>query len=70
MQDNREIVEKNGNNGSFLKLVQKIKRENGWKGFYAGLRIDLIRVLPSNAITFVVYEYTKGLLLKKKKKGV
>lgn len=68
MQNNRDNVERNANNGSFMKLLKKIYHESGWRGFYAGVRIDLIRVLPSNAITFVVYEYTKKRLLKKKNK--
>jgi hypothetical protein len=29
------------------------------KGFYAGLKPDLVRLLPSNTIVFIVYEYMK-----------
>ena len=65
MQNNRE---KMGNNNLF-DLIRKINREEGLRGFYFGMKIDLIRVLPSNAITFIVYEYVKKLLLKKKSKS-
>ena len=71
MQDNREITNSNNhNNHNLMKLIGKIYKETGIKGFYFGLRIDLIRVLPANAITFIVYEYVKKLLLKKKPKIV
>ena len=65
MQNNRE---KMGNNNLF-DLIRKIHKEEGLRGFYFGMKIDLIRVLPSNAITFIVYEYVKKLLLKKKSKS-
>lgn len=65
MQNNRE---KRGNN-DLLYLMRKIYGEVGVKGFYYGLKIDLVRVLPSNAITFIFYEYVKKLFLKKKPKS-
>lgn len=68
MQDNRENLQNNHKNHKLLRLLRKIHRESGIKGFYSGLKIDLIRVLPANAITFIVYEYVKKLLLKKKPK--
>jgi len=39
-----------------VNLIRSIYRQEGIKGFYMGLRVDLIRVLPANSITFVVYE--------------
>lgn len=68
MQDNREKVEVNHTNHGLLKLVKDILKENGLRGFYRGIKIDLIRVLPANAITFIFYEYVKKSLLKKQKK--
>ena len=53
MQDDR----KEGR--SLAKLISNIYKLNGIRGFYLGLRPDLIRILPSNAIVFVVYEYLK-----------
>ena len=39
----------------FRKVVKYIWNEKGYIGFYGGLKPDLIRLLPSNAIVFVVY---------------
>ena len=47
----------------FLKVMKYVYRERGLKGFYGGLKPDLIRLLPSNTIVFVVYEYMKRKLV-------
>ena len=39
-------------------VVQVLKKE-GFKGFYKGLGPNLLRVLPSTWVTFLVYEKTK-----------
>lgn len=44
---------------SFLDVYHHIRKKNGWKGFYSGLKPDLMRLIPSNAILFICYEYTK-----------
>lgn len=44
---------------SFMDVYRHIKAENGWKGFYSGLKPDLMRLIPSNAILFICYEYTR-----------
>ena len=67
MQDNREKFENHKHN--LFRLIKKIKKQEGLKGFYFGMKIDLIRVLPSNAITFIVYEYVKKMILIKKHKN-
>lgn len=36
--------------------VQTILREEGLRGFYAGLRTNIFRVIPASGITFVTYE--------------
>jgi solute carrier family 25 folate transporter 32 len=36
-------------------IVREVYSKSGVKGFFLGLKPDLIRVIPSNAITFVVY---------------
>lgn len=46
----------------FMKVTNYIWKEKGLRGFYGGLKPDLIRLLPSNAIVFVVYEYLKRVL--------
>ncbi len=44
---------------SFAKIFSHIYKEKGLHGFYAGLKPDLYRLLPSNTIVFIVYEYMK-----------
>lgn len=40
----------------FLGCVRKTYENLGVKGFYRGLPIQMVRVLPSNALFFVIYE--------------
>jgi hypothetical protein len=47
---------------SIIKLVKEIHREKGISGFYAGFKINLLRILPNNAIMFVAYEYLSKLI--------
>ena len=37
-------------------IIREVMKKDGLKGFYFGLRVDILRVLPMNAITFIVYE--------------
>lgn len=46
----------------FLDAVTKIYRQRGIKAFYKGLTPCLIRSFPTNAATFLAYEYTRSLL--------
>ncbi|KAF1813519.1 mitochondrial carrier [Eremomyces bilateralis CBS 781.70] len=43
-------------------LVFQIWRKEGVRGFYKGLAPNIIRVLPSTCVTFLVYENTKFYL--------
>ena len=45
-------------------VVVQIWKHEGWKGFYKGLGPNLLRVMPSTWVTFLVYERTKLCLLK------
>jgi solute carrier family 25 (mitochondrial folate transporter), member 32 len=45
-----------------FNVMKHIWRENGIVGFYGGLKPDLIRLIPSNAILFIVYEEAKKYL--------
>jgi solute carrier family 25 protein 16 len=47
---------------SFGDTVRDIYRVKGFKGFYVGLTIGYIKVVPMAAITFVTYEHIKTLL--------
>lgn len=40
-------------------MLQDVYNKKGIKGFYAGLKPDLLRLLPSNSIVFIVYEFMK-----------
>lgn len=48
---------------TMLKVVNKIYKENGIKGFYLGFGLNLFRILPNNAIMFVTYEFISRLLI-------
>ena len=43
-------------------VITKIWRQEGMKGFYKGLAPNLLRVLPSTWVTFLVYEKTRLFL--------
>jgi hypothetical protein len=47
---------------TFAQIATFILKEKGVAGFYGGLAPDLIRLIPSNAITFIVYEKMKQFL--------
>ncbi len=38
------------------KLIKNIYTTQGLSGFYGGFKINLIRILPNNAIMFASYE--------------
>lgn len=59
MHDDRRHAE-HLNLGSVLK---KIYGQFGLRGFYLGLKPDLIRILPSNSIVFMVYELLKKYIM-------
>lgn len=40
-------------------VLSQIWKREGWRGFYKGLGPNLLRVLPSTWVTFLVYEKTK-----------
>jgi solute carrier family 25 protein 16 len=46
----------------FLETTKDIYRMKGFKGFYVGLSIGYIKVVPMVAVSFAVYERMKRLL--------
>jgi hypothetical protein len=44
------------------KLVKNIYEQRGLSGFYAGFKINLLRILPNTAIMFMCYEYLTRFL--------
>ncbi|KAJ5076661.1 nicotinamide adenine dinucleotide transporter 1-related [Anaeramoeba ignava] len=44
--------------------MKRIYNENGFKGFYYGLGVNLLKNIPSNGISFTVYELLNRYLIK------
>ena len=47
-----------------VALIQQIWRNEGFMGYYKGLFPNLLRVVPSTCVTFLVYENTRWVLPK------
>lgn len=57
MQDHRTV-----GNQEMIRMTDVFRdviKKQGFKGFYAGLGPDLLRLIPSNTIVFMVYEFMK-----------
>ncbi|KAN0019071.1 hypothetical protein ACTFIU_002273 [Dictyostelium citrinum] len=48
--------------GNIIEMFKQIVREEGWRGLYRGMGVNLLRVTPSCVITFTSYEYIKKFL--------
>ncbi|EGC35614.1 hypothetical protein DICPUDRAFT_87783 [Dictyostelium purpureum] len=48
--------------GNLVQMVKQIIREEGWRGLYKGMGVNLLRVTPSCVITFTSYEFIKKYL--------
>ncbi|WWD20741.1 hypothetical protein CI109_105217 [Kwoniella shandongensis] len=42
--------------GGIIDTFISIKRQDGWRGFYRGLSINLVRTVPNSAATMLTYE--------------
>ena len=51
-----------GEHQKILPLMQTIYKQNGIKGFYKGISINITRIMPATCITFLVYETLKTRL--------
>jgi len=49
--------------GTAQEVVTAILREHGIRGFYQGLGLQLLRTVPTSALTFMFYEIFKGVKL-------
>ena len=47
---------------SISDLAKRVWREEGVRGFYRGVLVNICRVAPSGAVTFLIYEKTIELL--------
>lgn len=45
-----------------VDAIKKMIQNEGFLAFYKGLIPNYLKVVPTIAISFVTYEYTKGLL--------
>lgn len=65
LQMQHTITENNVVRNLTLKeIIQNIYTKEGFKGFYAGYGINLVRTLPASAVTLVSFEYFKTYLLE------
>ncbi|ODN82873.1 hypothetical protein L202_01131 [Cryptococcus amylolentus CBS 6039] len=46
----------NPKEGGVIDTMFTIKKQDGWRGFYRGLSINLVRTVPSSAVTMLTYE--------------
>ena len=53
-----------------IQTCKLILREEGWRGFYAGLGTNLIRAVPSAMTTIVTFEYLKKTFFQYQKSGM
>ncbi|KAI0090904.1 mitochondrial carrier domain-containing protein [Irpex rosettiformis] len=44
------------------ETVSTIWRSGGWKGFYVGLSIGYLKIVPMTAVSFTVWQWGKGFL--------
>lgn len=56
MQDIRTYESKHGQTPGIFKTIKRLYREKGLVSFYDGFWVNLMRISPSYAITFVLYE--------------
>ena len=50
---------------SIRVLIKDIYHERGIPGFYAGFKINLLRILPNTAIMFMAYEYLSKIMTER-----
>jgi len=53
-----------GGQASVMEAVRAIHAEGGWRAFYNGLGLKLLRAVPMSAVGFFAYEHTMGVLTR------
>lgn len=51
-----------GHRLGMAETAARVYREAGWKGFWVGLTIGYVKVVPMVAVSFFIYERTKVML--------
>lgn len=60
------LQDQHHNHTSTLSCIKYIWKYEGWRGYYKGLSVNLMKVTPATVITFVVYEHVSHYLLGNK----
>ena len=60
----KNLFQKNYFRG-FAQTLAQVRLEEGYAGWYSGLRVHLLRVIPNNAIMFTMVEYITGLYARR-----
>lgn len=47
---------------TFAEVVRRIWRTSGWRGFYVGLGIGYVKIVPMTATSFTVWQWGKRVL--------
>lgn len=55
-------IQTSANPLSFSLTAKEILSTRGWRGFFTGVEVALVRAFPANAALFVGYELTRELL--------
>ncbi|RNA09636.1 calcium-binding mitochondrial carrier S -2 isoform X2 [Brachionus plicatilis] len=64
----QEVPMDSENRDTMRKLLIRIWRNEGLRGFYRGLLPNIIKVVPAVSISYVVYENVKNILISVKNK--
>jgi solute carrier family 25 (mitochondrial carrier protein), member 16 len=51
-----------GHRLTIMETAKRIVLEKGWRGFFVGLSIGYIKIIPMSATSFYVYERGKWML--------
>lgn len=57
------LQDQHHNYSGTIQCFKSIWKYEGWRGYYKGLGVNLIKVTPATVITFVVYEHISHYLL-------
>lgn len=56
-----------GGQASVTEAVRSIHSEGGFRAFYSGLGLKLLRAVPMSAVGFFAYEYTMKTIASARK---
>lgn len=53
-----------------LMTFRTILKEEGWRAFYAGMGVNMMRAVPAATVTMMTYEYVMNTLHEEKAKAL